>query len=117
MPCIECTCRKQWYTILMLGLSILGLVLFVILQTQKLKLCRRHLFPNAVKIMLFISDAQLYIPIKLCRMTGSIHLLKLTGTLTPENVKLKRNILWDVLELDWKGVKVNLNGNKVTLKF
>ena len=28
---IECTCKTQWYTILMLGLSILGLVLFVIL--------------------------------------------------------------------------------------
>ena len=30
-PNIECTCKIQWYTILMLSLSILGLVLFVIL--------------------------------------------------------------------------------------
>ena len=31
MPNIECTCKIQWYTILMLCLSILGLLLFVIL--------------------------------------------------------------------------------------
>ena len=71
---IECTCKIQWYTILMLSFSILGLVLFVILKSRKLKLCRGHLFSNAVKIMLFISDAQYYVPIKLCRMAGSIHL-------------------------------------------
>ena len=62
---------------------------FVILCTQKSKLCRGHLSSNPVKIMLFISDEQYYVPIKLCRMAGSIHLLKITGTLVPENVKLK----------------------------
>ena len=37
---IEGTCKIQWYTILMLSLSILGLVLFVILKSRKLKLFR-----------------------------------------------------------------------------
>ena len=48
-------------------------------------------------------------------MAGSIHVFKITGTLTPENVKLKRNILWDIIELDWKEVNVTLNGNKINL--
>ena len=39
--------------------------------------------------MLSISDTQYYVSIKLCRTAGSIHLFKITGTLTPENVKLK----------------------------
>ena len=48
-------------------------------------------------------------------MAGGIHLFKFTGMLTPENVKLKRNILLDVKELDWKEVNVTLNGNKINL--
>ena len=48
-------------------------------------------------------------------MAGSIHLFKITGTLTPENVKLKRNILWDITDLDWKEVNMTLNGNKINL--
>ena len=115
IPSIECTCKIEWYTILMLGLSLLGLVLFVILLTQKHKLCRGHLFYNAVKIKLFISDTQYYVPIKLCRMAGNIDLFRITEILTPEHLKLKINILCDVLELDWKGVNVTLSVNKVNL--
>ena len=55
------------------------------------------MFSNAVKIMLLISDAQYYVPVKLCRTAGSIHLFKITGKLTPKHVKLKGNILWDII--------------------
>ena len=55
---IECTCKIQWYTILMLSLSTLGLVIFVILKSRKLKLIRGHPVSNAGKIILFISDTQ-----------------------------------------------------------
>ena len=81
---IECTCKIQWYTILMLCLLILGLVLLVILKSMKLILFRGHLFSNAVKMMLYMSDIQYYVLIKLCRMAGIIHLFKITGMLTPE---------------------------------
>ena len=32
---MKCTCNIQWYTILMLSLSILGLVVFIILKSRK----------------------------------------------------------------------------------
>ena len=48
------------------------------------------MFPNAVKIMVFISGVQNYIPIKLCKTAGSIHLFKITGTLKAKNVKLNK---------------------------
>ena len=99
----------------MLSLSIVGLVCLVILELRKLRLFRGHLFSNAVKIMLFISDTQYYVPIKLCRMARSIHLFKIMGMLTSEDVTLKRNILWEAIVLDWKEVNVPLNGNKINL--
>ena len=52
------------------------------------------LFSNAVKIMLFISDAQYYIPAKLCRTAGSIYLFKVTGKLIPEQISTKKNIYY-----------------------
>ena len=97
----------------MLSLSILGLVIFIILRSRKLKLFRGHLFSNTVKIILFTSDTQYYIPIKLCKTAESIHLFKITGMLTHKKVKLKRNILWDIIELDWKEVTMILNGKKI----
>ena len=44
---------------------------------------------------------------------GSIYLFKLVGNLKPEHVTLKRNLIWNVLELDWKEVNVTLHGNKI----
>ena len=98
----------------MLSLLILGIVIFIILKLKNLKLFRGHLFSNAVKVMLLISDVWYFVPIKLHR-TGSMHLFKITGTLTPENVKLKTNILLEIIKLDWKEVSMTLNGNKINL--
>ena len=84
----------------MLSLLILGIKVFIILNARKLKLFRGHLFSNTVKAMLSISDAQFYVPVILCGTSGIIHLFKITGILAFELFKLKRNILWDVTELE-----------------
>ena len=73
----------QFYIILVLRVSIFEWVIFAILQVRRIKLCRVQLFSNAVKLMLFISNVQYCVPIKLCKTTGSIHLFKITGILTP----------------------------------
>ena len=65
--------------------------------------------------MIFISDIQNYVPMKLCKTAGSIHLFKIIGTLKAENIKLNKYYLWDTLEIDWKGVTVTFNGNKIDL--
>ena len=69
-------CKIQNYIILALTVTHFGLVMFAVLHSRKLKLCRGHMFSNAVKIMVFILDVQYYVPIKLCKSAGSIHLFK-----------------------------------------
>ena len=65
--------------------------------------------------MLFISDVQNYVPIKLCKTAGSIHLFKIKGAVKFGDVKLNRNYLWDTLEIDWNEVTVTFNDNKIEL--
>ena len=35
--------------------------------------------------------------------------------LKPENIKLNKNYIWDMLEIDWKEVTVTFNDNKINL--
>ena len=79
---ISSECRTLAY--MSIVLTILGLGMVTILHYRKSKFCRRYTFSNAVKIMVFISVVQNYIPIKLCKTAGSIHLFKITGTLKAE---------------------------------
>ena len=44
-----------------------------------------------------------------------MNLFKLTGRLTIENVRFKRNWIWDILEIDWRDVGMMLNGNPINL--
>ena len=63
--------------------------------------------------MLFISDVQYYMAVKLCKTADSIHLFKITGKLTPDKVKLHKHYIWDILEIDWKEIKVTFNGKVI----
>ena len=110
-----CTCKIQLHIILISSIAIFSLGIFALLHSRKLKLCRGCLFSNAVKVILFISDVQYYVPIKLCKTAGNIHLFKITGMLGPEKVKFKQNYIWDIIEIGWKEVNMTFNGKRIKL--
>ena len=74
-------------------LTLLSMMIVVLLHYRRLKFCRGYRFSNVVKIVLFISDVQHYIPVKLTKTSGSPHLFKLTGTLNSEDIKLNKKLL------------------------
>ena len=98
-----------------MALAILSMLTVIFLHYRKSKLCRGYRFSNVVKVVLFISVVQNYILIKLCKTSGSIHLFKIKGTLKCGDIKLKRNYLWVTLEINWNGIKLTFNGNKIDL--
>ena len=95
-------CRTLAY--IRIILTVIGMVIVIFLHYKKSRLCKEYRFLNAIKIMLFISDIQNYVPIKLCKTAGSIHLFKIKGTLK-----------WDTLEIDWNRATVTFNDNKIEL--
>ena len=85
------------------------------LHNRRSRFCKGHRFSNLVKVMIFISDVQNYVPIILCKTAGIIHLFKIIGRLKAKDIKLHKNYLWDTLEIDWKEATVTFNGNKIDL--
>ena len=77
--------------------TVLSMIIVMFLHYRKSRLYRGYKFLNATKIILFISNVQNYMPIKLCKTSGSIHLFKIKGTLKSKDIKLNRNYLWDTL--------------------
>ena len=95
--------------------TVLSMVIVIFLHYRKSRLYKGYRFLNAIKIMLFISDVQNYVPIKLCKRAGSIHLISINGALKPRDIKLNKNYLWDTLEIHWNGVTVTFNNDKIEL--
>ena len=98
-----------------MALTILSMATVIFLHYRKSKFCRGYRFSDIVKIVLFISDVQNYIPIKLCKASGTLHLFKIKCMLNPEAIKLNKNYLWDTLEINWNGIKLSFNGNEIDL--
>ena len=110
-----CTCKTQWYIMGMLIIITLGMTYLITNKMRKSSFFKGCLFSNNTRIMLFVSNTHLYIPIKLCRVARSIHLFGIRGRLNPENVKLKKNWIWVFVEIDWSNISITLNDNEIDL--
>ena len=99
-------------------LMVLNLVIVVLLLLRKINksiFFWGQPFSNMVKIKLFLADTKLYISLDLNQLAGNTHLFKLTGELSLENVTLKKNWIWDVLEIKWENICIVLNDKEVHL--
>ena len=112
---IEAIDKEYWIIIIWLSFRLLFVLFLTIEKLYRMPIFRKYLYSNTIKIMIFISDIKSYVPIKLCKTSGSIHLFKLTGSINKENITLHKNTLWDVMEIDWQLVTITLSGNVINL--
>ena len=112
---IESIDKEYWIIIIWLLLILLCVLFLTIEKLYRMPMFRKYCYSNTIKIMLFISDIKSYVPIKLCKTSGSIHLFKLTGSINRESITLHKNTLWDIMEIDWRPVTVTLSGNVINL--
>ena len=99
-------------------LMILNLVIVVLLLLRKIKesiFFWGQPFSNMVKIKLFLADTKLNVSLDLNQLARNTHLFKLTGEVSLENVTLKKNWIWDVLEIKWGNICIVLNNKEVHL--
>ena len=97
---IEAIDKEYWIIITWLSLILLCVLFLTIEKLYRMPIFRKYCYSNTIKIMLFISDIKSYVPIKLCKTSGSIPLFKITGSINKENITLHKNTIWDVMEID-----------------
>ena len=99
---------EYWIIIVWLSLILLCIMFLTIEKLYRMLIFRKYRYSNTIKIMIFLSDIKSYVPIKLCKTSGSVHLFKLMGSIYRENITLHRNTIWDIMEIDWQTVMVTL---------
>ena len=97
-----CTFAMQWTILALLLLALMGIIFIVTERAYRMPIFRKHQYSNIIKIMMFALDVNSYVPIKLCKVGGSIHLFKITGKLKRENITLVRNTIWNIIQINWK---------------
>ena len=65
-----------------------------------------------VKINLFLVDTKSYHLPNLNQYAGNAHLFKLIGELSTDKVTLKKNWIWDMLEIKWGNTYIILDNKE-----
>ena len=107
-------CNSELLKILM----ILNLVIMVSLLLRKIRksvFFQGQLFSNMVKIKLFLADTKSYVSLDLNKIAGNTYLFKLIGELSLDNVTLRKNWIWDVLEIRLDDICIILNEKEIHL--
>ena len=107
--------KGYWIIITWLSIILLCVLFLTIEKLYRMPIFRKYWYSNTIKIMTFFSDIKSYVPLKLCKTPGSIHLFKLTGSISKENITLHKNMIWDVIEIDWRLVTISLSGNVINI--
>ena len=92
--------KEYWIILICLSIILLGVLFLTIEKLYRMAIFRKYHYSSTVKIMIFLSDIKSYIPLKLCKTSGSIHLFRLTGSINKENITLHKNT-WDIMDIDW----------------
>ena len=106
---------EYWIVIAWLSLILIGIMFLTIERVYKMSIFRKYQYSKTIKIMMFFSNIKSYVPIRLCKTSGSIHLFKLMGSIRREDVTLHRNTIWDILDIDWWNITVTLSGSIINL--
>ena len=90
---IKANDKEYWIIIIWLSFILLCILFLTIEKLYRMPMFRNYHYSNTFKIMIFLSDIKSYVPIKLCKTSGNIHLFKLTGSINKENITLHKNTL------------------------
>ena len=99
-------------------LIILNLAIVVSLLLRKIKksiLFWGQPFSNMVKVKLLLANTKSCVSLNLNQSARNMHLFKLIGELSPNDVVLKKNWIWDVLEVKWGNTCITLNDKEIHL--
>ena len=100
---------------ILLFLNLSKVTLMALAKLRKSRIFKGRLFSNTIKTKLFVADNHCYIPLHVNKMAGSVHLFKMHDMFIKENLTLKKNWIWDVLEIDWTDMYVLHNDKEINL--
>ena len=100
---------------MLLIISLIVVTIMAITKLRKSRIFKGKLFSNTTKVKLFVADNHCYIPLPLNKLAVSIHLIKVHGMLAKENLVLRKNWIWDVLEIDWTDVYLLQDHEEINL--
>ena len=96
-------------------LSTLSVGILIYQQLKDRNPCKGYLYSNIIEVKLVIGETSYYIPLKLRKLAGQLHRMKINAMPHPSQFTLVRNCVWDTLAIDWLDIELRDEGEVIGL--
>jgi hypothetical protein len=108
-------CQEPWITYFITAITIVGGIICLYKYCRKMTLLKGYRYRRACEMYLFLSCNNYYVPLKLRNTSGLSHMFSLNKSIHAQQITISKQILWDLLHIDWADLTVKLNGITVML--
>ena len=84
-------------------------------RAKNVRKCEEDFYLNASNLIIFMSNIYRYVPIQISNAAEDSSFFKVIGTVNTNSVILRKNYIWDTLDIDWCHIKGLLDNKDISL--
>ena len=114
-PTMTVVCSNPYLTILATMVTIIATGMWICTHCRHLTWLHRYKYSWACTLYIFLYNSHFYVPLKIKRLTGHMHMYRIENLIAPEKLSFHRHCLWDSYVVNWGSMKLYVNGIPVQL--
>ena len=108
-------CSSPNLTLLATVVTVSATLLWICSNCRHLTWLRGYKYSRACTLYVFLYNSHFYVPVRVKRLTGHMHMYRLEKPINTQSMSFNRNCLWDSFSIDWKDMVLHINGDPVNL--
>ena len=114
-PTMTVKCSNPYLTILATMVTIIATSMWICTHCQHLTWLHGYKYSRACTLYIFLYNSHFYVPLKIRRLTGHMHMYRIENPIAPEKLSFHRHCLWDSYVVNWGSMKLYVNGVPVQM--
>ena len=95
-------CSNPYLTILATMVTVIVMGMWICTHCRNLTWLRGYKYSRACTLYIFLYNSHFYIPLKIKRLTGHMHMYRIENPINPEKLSFRRHCLWDSYVVNWE---------------
>ena len=114
-PTMTVVCSNPYLTILATMVTIIATGMWICTHCRHLTWLRGYKYSLGCTLYIFLYNSHFYVPLKIKRLTGHMHMYRIENPIAPEKLSFHRHCLWDSYVVNWGSMKLYVNGVSVQM--
>ena len=109
-------CHDPWVSFVVTLITIVGVVIYVYRSCRHMTILRGHKFASICHVHIIFCNNTRYVPLKIGQYIGSPFLFQYNEFPQVEHIILQRNLLWDLLHIEWDEERIHYQDRNIPLR-